>query len=98
VTVWETTGWRGHEGEVVTVVSRDEIGRLLGVRGPEVQRRLRVLRDADKLICDKGRLTKRLRIEDPSARYGRRHERVHVLRGSSNDFRPPRGKARVILL
>jgi hypothetical protein len=95
--VWSTTEWKGREGQVVTILSRDEIGRLLGLRGTALRKRLRELRDEGKLVCSPGRLTAQVRYPDPFAKYGRRIVRQYVLVGHAEDYAVKRRRIPVIM-
>lgn len=113
VPVWELANWRGGrktrggepvrvEPEVVTVVTPDEVERFIGARGQRRLAFLRELRERGWLICERERLTQRVRFEAPGAKWGRVHRRCYVFRGRRRDIpkarghREGRGRARVI--
>jgi len=95
--MWTTTEWQGHEGELVTVLSRDEIERAFGLRGSALTRRLRELRDAGKLIHSPKRLTAQVRYADPFAKYGRVIRRQYVVKGRPEDHVGTRRRIPVIM-
>jgi hypothetical protein len=82
---------------LVTVVPTREAPAFLGVERDGLRRRLRELRDAGKLICDKGRLTKQVRYDDDTVKHGRVHRREYVLVGQRRDYERPKGRMKVIL-
>lgn len=75
--------------EPVTIIPRDKAGRYFGtLDAKRLRAHLRNLRERGYLICEKGRLQNQVRIEDPSAKYGVRHERCYVIRGTRQSEHP----------